>query len=401
LGTATGSRSSARDRSHSGSSAAPWVALVGPEEEENLSLRYLAAVLTRAGFQAEILQFNRPDELGAVVTALLSVRPPPLLVGLSLAFQWRAKDCLALAVALRERSYQGHITAGGHFGTFACRELLADFPELDSVCRYEAEATLVALARAVAAGESPAGVEGLGFRDARGAVVLTDLPQPQELAALPWPDRRGVPTSCLGHTMVPLVGSRGCYARCVFCCIAAWHALARPARPFRTRPIADVADEMAWLHHERGVDIFVFHDDNFFIPGHRQSLERIEALADALAARGVGRIGTVVKARPTDVSPEIFRAARDRLGCIRVFLGIETDAAQGLRTLQRGVRQEQNHAALGILDDLGIYVCFNMLIFDPDTTLGSLATNLEFMEVHADHPWNFGRVELSAGPDAG
>ncbi len=30
-----------------------WLALIGPEEEENLSLRYLTSVLATAGFSAE------------------------------------------------------------------------------------------------------------------------------------------------------------------------------------------------------------------------------------------------------------------------------------------------------------------------------------------------------------
>ena len=35
-----------------------WVALIGPELEENLSLRYLAASLQRAGVESRILPFN-------------------------------------------------------------------------------------------------------------------------------------------------------------------------------------------------------------------------------------------------------------------------------------------------------------------------------------------------------
>ena len=374
-----------------------WVALVGPEEEENLSLRYLASSLAAAGFRAEILPFNTPNDFGRVLHAVLAATDPPAAVGVSLAFQWRAKDCLALVVALEEHGYSGHITAGGHFAAFAARELLSDFPELDSICRHEAEKTLVALTRAVASGESLTNIAGLAYRDSRGEVLLTPLPQPPELATLPCPDRRGEPTICLGHPMAPLVGSRGCYANCAFCCIAAWHELTQSGTRFRTRSPDDVADEIAWLNKHRNVDIFIFHDDNFFLPGHESSLSRIHALADALEERSVGRIGTVVKARPTDVTPEVFQAARDRLGCIRVFLGIETDAAQGLKTLRRGVSRRRNHEAMRILNELGTYVCFNMLIFDPDTTVESLETNLAFMETYADTPLNFGRVELYAG----
>ena len=374
-----------------------WIALVGPEEEENLSLRYLTASLEAAGFPTEIVPFNQPLDLAPVLKAILSAETPPAIVGISLAFQWRAKDCFALAVALRENGYQGHITAGGHFGAFACREILSDFPEFDSICRYEAEETLVALARAVVAGQSLVSVPGLAFRDPHGRVVLTELGEPLDLEQLPWPDRRGEPSSCLGHPIAPLVSSRGCYANCSFCCIAAWHGQAASGIRFRTRNADDVADEIAWLHRDRGTDIFIFHDDNFLVPGHDRNIERVHALADALEARGIRRIGTVIKARPVDVTLPLFQAARDRLGLIRVFLGIETDSDRGLRTLHRCVRSDQNHEAMRILAELGLYVCFNMLIFDPDTAIADLETNLAFMEAHADSPNNFGRAELYAG----
>ncbi len=376
---------------------AVWVALIGPEEEENLALRYLAAALGRAGFETAIIPFNSADAMGSVLQATLDSahKKPPVLVAISLAFQWRAKDCLALAMALRERSYTGHITTGGHFGTFAARELLRDFAELDSVCLYEAERTIVDLARTVSAGGSIDCIAGLAYRKA-DSVVLNPLDNQQDLRDLPWPDRRGEPTNCLGHPMAPLVSGRGCYANCAFCCIAAWHGMAGGSR-FRLRPVDDVADEMCWLNRQRGIEIFIFHDDNFFLPGHRQSLERITTLADALDARDIGPFATVVKARPTDVTPEIFQAMRDRLGCIRTFLGIENASEQGLQTLQRRVRADENPRAMQVLRELGIWICFNMLIFDPDTTIESLETNLSFVEQQPDYPFNFGRVELYAG----
>jgi radical SAM superfamily enzyme YgiQ (UPF0313 family) len=190
------------------------VALVGPEFEENLSLRYLSSSLMAAGFPSAIVPFNRSEDLPVVLAALLQSGEPPALVGLSLAFQWRAKDFLALAVALRQRGYAGHITAGGHFGTFACREVLRDFAEIDSICRHEAEHTLVSLAAALRAGSDLASIRGLACRDLRGSVIVTDLPVLPDLERLPWPDRRGAPLECLGHRMAPLVASRGCYGRC-------------------------------------------------------------------------------------------------------------------------------------------------------------------------------------------
>lgn len=372
------------------------VTLVGPELEENLSLRYLSSALAAAGHTVEILAFNGQCSFGPVIASILGACPAPDLVGLSLAFQWRAMDNLAVAVALREGGYTGTIVAGGHFATFAARELLDDFPEIDVIVRQEAEHTLVALTDALDRGAELLSIPGLAVR-VDGRPVHTETPAVPDLAALPWPDRRGEPVRCFGHPIAPLVASRGCYANCTFCCIAAWHEQTLPGRRYRLREVADVADEMLADHRARGTEIFVFHDDNFFMPGHRKNVERFSALADALEARGLRRYATVVKARPTDVSPEVFEILVERLNCIRCYVGVETDSEQGLATLRRWARPRHNHEAIEVVRRLGLYVCFNMLLFDPDTTLESLAVNLDFMEGTSDYPFNFGRVELYAG----
>ena len=377
----------------------PWIALCGPELEENLSLRYLAASLRDAGYTPRILAANREEDLPQVLAAIAHAAEPPLLVGLSLAFQWRAPEFLALAVALRQQGYGGHITAGGHFATFAAADLLRDFPALDSVCRQEAEETLVALCHALEGGASASwgDIPGLVSRDAAGQVAFAPLPAVPDLARLPRPLRSGEPARCFDHGIAPLVSSRGCYANCTFCCIAAWHEQTLPGKRYRLREPADVAAEMAELQRSRGVDIFVFHDDNFFIPNHGKSLARLHALADAIAAEGVRDFATVVKARPNDASPEVFRVLVERLRCIRCYVGVETDADQGLITLRRWARPSQNQRAIEVARALELFVCFNLLMFDPDTTLDSIVKNLDFIEYAADYPFNFGRVELYAG----
>ena len=374
----------------------PWIALVGPEVEENLSLRYLAACLERAGFRAELVPFNADEDLQRSLRWIIDAPTPPLLVGLSLAFQWRALDFLSLAIALRNEGHSGHITTGGHFATFTDEHLLDDFGELDSVCRQESEETIVALAEALRDGGPLDEVAGLALRRSDGGVVRTPARPSPTLASLPWPDRRGEPARCFAHGIAPIVGSRGCYAHCTFCCIAAWHELT-PGKRYRLREVDDVAAEMATMQRERGIDIFVFHDDNFFVPSKEFNIERIGALADALERQGMGPFATVVKARPTDVTTEVFSALKSRLRCIRAYIGIETDSEQGLITLRRWSRPRQNDEAMGVMRQLEMLPCFNMLIFDPDTTVESLEQNIAFMERHVDLPFNFGRTELYAG----
>ena len=377
------------------------VALIGPEIEENLSLRYIASSLAAAGHATDIVPFNQAGDFPFALERVLALEP--ILVGISLAFQWRANDFLAFAVALRERGYRGHITLGGHFATFAASDIITDFPEVSSICRQEAEETVVSLTNALVAAEKtgkPAplsDIAGLALRTDDGRPLLTPHPRLPDLAKLPRPDRRGDPAACFGHGISPLVSSRGCYANCSFCCIAAWHEQSLPGKRYRIREVDDVADEMVEMQQTRGIDIFVFHDDNFFVPGHKRNFERFSALADALEKRGIGRYATVVKARPTDVDPKVFDVLKRRLHCIRAYIGIETDADQGLETLRRWSPAKQNKKAIELARKLDLYTCFNILLFDPDTTLEDIETNIAFFRFAAEFPSNFGRVELYAG----
>ena len=63
------------------------VALLGPEIEENLSLRYIASSLAAAGFEADIVPVNGERDVSLAVEHVINTQP--VVVGLSLAFQWR------------------------------------------------------------------------------------------------------------------------------------------------------------------------------------------------------------------------------------------------------------------------------------------------------------------------
>ena len=70
------------------------VLLVGAEELENLGTRYLAAVLRQHGYSVELAAFTTADDLDAVVRQARHARPR--LIGLSIIFQYRAPEFMAL-----------------------------------------------------------------------------------------------------------------------------------------------------------------------------------------------------------------------------------------------------------------------------------------------------------------
>ena len=373
------------------------VVLIGAELEENLAVRYLAAALGRAGHRASFAPFAGRDDTGAAVAAAL--RELLGLVGLSMTFQRRGHEFGELADALRAAGYRGHVTGGGHFPTFAWRSILDRYPSIDTLVRHEGEDTLAELCSALDAGAGAdrlASIAGLALRTADGVPQATAArPLAPDLDALPFPTRFGDLQVHLGIPTTFLVGSRGCYGHCTFCCI---HAFIRESKgpAYRARTPDNVADEIAELRFSRGARLFVFHDDDFFTRNREHDLARVTALRDALRRRGVGDVAFVVKARPDDVDPEVFRVLRE-IGLLRVYVGIEAGSTQGLKTLGRGVDLETNRRGLERLRAQGVYTCFNMLIFDPDSTLASLRASLGFLRDNPDIPMNFCRTEVYVG----
>lgn len=373
------------------------VLLIGAEFEENLALRYLASALEPPGHHVSFAAFGTLKDLAPVARQVLA--NPPDLIGMSMTFQYRAKEFGVLAQTLRNAGYQGHITVGGHFPTFAHEEVLTCFPAIDTVIRHEGELTLPELCHTLEHGggqDRLSEIKGLVFR-ANDGTIITNPTRPliEKLDELPFPKRTGRPQLHLGIPAAFIVGSRGCYGHCTFCCIHAYLNSAGGPK-YRIRSPDNIAEEMAELRRTRGARMFVFHDDDFFTRDHAHDLERVTALRDALRARNVDDIALVVKARPDDVEDRVFSVLQD-IGLLRVYLGIEAGSTQGLRVLGRGVDLRENHRALDFLRSRDVYTCYNMLVFDPESTLASLRQSFGFVRQYADVPMNFCRTEIYVG----
>ena len=373
-------------------SVRPTVALLGSEYEENLSLRYLAAAVAQDGVDSVIIPFHDVAAIGRIVGEIRAVAP--LVVGISVPFQLRAREFFQLAQALRDEGCTAHITAGGHFATFEYENILRDFPAVDSVVRHEGEQTFRELVQRVSRGEPITGLPGTVTRGPEGIVDAGKRRLPP-LDDLPFPDRRGSPYDVMGVRAAPIIGSRGCYADCSFCCIYAYAENADGAR-YRRRSPENIALEMYQEYSQRGVRLFVFNDDNFFVPSARQNIERYTRLKELLEQYGMTDIGLVIKCRPNDVNAELFRLLQS-MGCVRAYVGIETNSDEGIVSLNRRITSADNRRALRVFRELGVYHSYNVLIFDPEATLDGVARNLDFMEEFSDVPFNFCRAEVYAG----
>jgi len=111
------------------------VLFIASEDEENLSVRYPAASLTKAGHTIEIAPFSVPADTERVLKQREKFHPD--LIAISMAFQSRAPGCFELITTIRDRGFTGHITVGGHFPTFEYQKILETQHGIDTIVRFE------------------------------------------------------------------------------------------------------------------------------------------------------------------------------------------------------------------------------------------------------------------------
>ena len=370
------------------------VVLVGADFEENLGLGMIAAVAQGAGHEVRVVPFNDSGSRGRIAREI--AHDSPDVVGLSMQFQHRSHEFLSLARLLRREGFRGHVTAGGQFPTLAFSEVLGRGHGVDSVVLHDGEETFVELLEKLERREPLDSVRGLALAAPEGVRKNPGRGLGTSLDSLPFPIRYRQPARHAGVPFVPIMASRGCWGSCSYCSITSFYRDAKRdggGPMLRFRSPENIADEMAGLSHAIGeACVFCFHDDNFLLPKPEDSLARIRAIRDSLRARQVEGAGFIGKCRPETLTAELATELR-ALGVVRLYVGVENVARAGSEHLNRGVQHQAVAQALAACDQAGIFACYNLLVFEPGTTLDHVRENIAFMREHPTQPVNFCRAE--------
>ena len=348
--------------------------LIGFQNQGNLGLGYLAAVLRRAGYDVQVVDIEQdPSEIVRIAR-----ESNPVLIGFSLIFQFFIDRYAELLYLLRSNGVDCHFTMGGHFPSLSYEQTLELVPELDSIVRFEGEATLLEMVDAIVAGNDWRSIDGLAYRDGDGRVIVT-RPRAllEDLDQLPYPDREYEPESVLGRSILPIIASRGCARTCSFCSIHTFYRAA-PGRIVRTRKPREVVREMELLHEEGGTKIFLFQDDDFPLFG--QVWRRwANEFVDELHRTGLSRkVIWKMNCRADAVDRDLFIRMRDA-GLYLVYMGLESGSEQGLETLHKQITVEQNLKAVEILKSIGLMFEYGFMLLDPSSTFESIRENINFL----------------------
>lgn len=289
------------------------------------------------------------------------------VLGLSCTFEQQLPAAIAIARRVKAARPELRVALGGA----TCFEaqgdgLAASFPELDVVCHTEGEPVIVPLVRALLSGGDLAGVPGVAWRDASGAVRRTASPPvPRELDALPIPDYRAFLEQLRasewadqGAPRLVFETSRGCWwgqkHLCTFC------GLNPEGLGYRHKSAARVHDELVELHARHPEVELLQATDNILPMGYLDTvLPRLAARLRAGAR--TPPIAFMVKSNLRRDQIEGLREA----GIRAIQAGVESLHDAILANMDKGATAATQVQLLKWAAEVGVSVSFNLIIRNP------------------------------------
>jgi radical SAM superfamily enzyme YgiQ (UPF0313 family) len=312
-------------------------------------------------------------------------REKPDVIGFSLIFQYMAPDFAKVIGALRGNNLTAHITMGGHYPSFDYDEVLGRIPGLDSVVRFEGEATLVELLDTLEASGDWRCLKGIAYRKGDEIVANPLRPPIPDLDQLPPPDRTGLDYESEALPTAAILASRGCPWNCSFCSIRPFYE-AQGGLLRRLRKPEAVVDEMVGLYRDRNVRAFLFQDDDF-LAGGRKAKDWAVQIADGLRQASLtGKVSFKVSCRSDEIEEECLRKLVAG-GLSHVYMGVESGDEQGLVNMNKHLKPAQHIRAGQILKSLGLSFDFGFMLLDPFSTFESVRNNINFLEAFVGDGW--------------
>lgn len=259
----------------------------------------------------------------------------------------------------------------GIFPTFACRKLLQNYPFIDGIIIGEPELTFLEIIRMMEAGKAPVSESVAGFACRINNSITINKPRAliDPLDGLPFPLRHRESLETIGGS---ILGSRGCYGNCTFCCINPFYG---PKPCWRGRTPDNIAAEIEALLPALDKKYVYFLDPNFFGKGRGGKLRALE-IAGRLKEYSL-RFG--LESRCNDIDARTLAKLVDA-GLQDVFLGIESGSPASLARMKKGVALDKTRAAVRLLREYNVSVTPGFIMFEADATLTDIRDNFAFLK---------------------
>jgi anaerobic magnesium-protoporphyrin IX monomethyl ester cyclase len=335
----------------------------------NVGIAYLIPSLLKDGFDVAVIDLNNELRTDSEVLSIITEFQPDII-----SFSVKTatiKDARKLARQIKQLFPKIPIILGGPHTTIALRELVTE-SWYDIIFLGEGEDNLPILCRHIVSGESIEDIEGVITKKN----VLRDLPLVQskviELDQLSFPnyDLFSKNVKDFLCTNYPLVTTRGCIFKCIYCSVPEISG-----NKFRKRSPENIIDELKWAKQKYHIHSFEIIDDAFNL-----DIERSKQICRALIKENLGLTwscpnGLRADRVDTELAELLFKA-----GCKSVMVGVESADPLVLASVKKGESIEDIEKGIRIFQAAGIHVGGYFIIGLPGDSLKSQKKSLEFVK---------------------
>ena len=232
-------------------------------------IAYLGSFLRQNGIKVTLFSPNikRMDEKEAVSEMM---KKSPSFIGISLLSKYSYNSMQLVLKYLKEVGYKGFLCLGGHWATIEYEKLLKENPEIDCIVIGDGEETTVELINKLDTDTDWHNVKGVAYRDKNDQVKYSGFRKIRSIDDFPFVAMDFIDEliGLYGKSVrIPIITSRGCYANCSYCSAKKFNKL-QGVKPYRTRSISRIVDELKVIIKRYQVYNFSFEDDNFLLPGN-------------------------------------------------------------------------------------------------------------------------------------
>lgn len=350
----------------------------------NLGIGYLAAVLTKNGYQVKVVDYNndstrlsfgpkinfwptRRESWEQKITKALDWKPD--VIGVSI-------NSFSLDNAVNLINYCKSVTdnrtvyiAGGPHVTMFKKEFLEKHCHLfDFGIVGEGEETIIDLIKNIF---DPQKVKGIIFWDSKNKEIIETETRPliTDLDNLPFPNFEVFDSvdKKKGLYNYQMISSRGCPYKCVFC-NHLW------SLKWRARTPENILEEIIAVKKKFGIKTITFWDDNFTL-----DIKRAKKICDMLIQKKLGISYYLAGIRADCVDEELIKKLKES-GCLSVSIGIEDGDPKTFPFVSKGETLDQIEKTVKLVQKYKIPLLTYMVTGLINHTYKSFLTSLKFIE---------------------
>ncbi len=353
-----------------------------------MGLLYLASYLRRdPQHQIQILDMRTtlmsPEDAGEQVRAY-----GPDLVGIS-SLSLEESILMKTAREIKKWRPDCPVIVGGPYVNSAKEQLLNN-SDLDYLVLGEGELTFPELVQAICQKNDPQNIQGIAYRRNGGVVKTPARPFMENLDELLFPSwdlidlktyfnlprfMRFSPVA--GVPFMPVMTSRGCPYRCVYC-----HNIM--GKRFRARSAENIFQELRILYEDYGIREFEFIDDCFNL-----DKDRVHQLCDRIIASEMKIHMCFPNGLRGDLLDEpTLRKLKDA-GATEISFAPETGSERIQKLIKKNVNLPKLQEAIATAVKVGIHAHGFFMLGFPTETKEDLDLTLEFIKKTRMHTADF------------